>query len=105
MYERYNHNSLIPFVDNFLSVFKSAYCHTYSPNPGLIRLIENWKQALDKNKIAGAVFMDLSNGFDCTRHELLIAKMHAYDFDLNSLIFFYSHLKNRNHVLKILFIS
>ena len=60
MYERYNHNSLIPLVDNFLSVFKSAYCQTYSSNPVLIRLIENWKQALDKNKIAGAVLMDLS---------------------------------------------
>ena len=105
MYERYNHNSLIPFVDNFLSVFKSAYCHTYSSNPGLIRLIENWKQAFDKNKIAGAVLMDLSKSFDCTLHELLIAKMHVYGFDLNSLTFFYSHLKNRNHILKIVFIS
>ena len=30
MYERYIHNSLIPFVDNFLSVFISAYRQTYS---------------------------------------------------------------------------
>ena len=30
--ERYIHNSLIPFVDNFLSVLISAYRQTYSSN-------------------------------------------------------------------------
>ena len=39
--------------------------------------------------------MDLCKVFDCIPHELLIAKMHAYGFDLNSLTFFDSYLKNR----------
>ena len=30
--------------------------------------------------------MDLSKAFDCIPCELLIAKMHAYGFDLNSLL-------------------
>ena len=101
IYERYIHNSLIPFVDNFLSVFISAYRQTYSSNHVLIRLIENWKQSLDKNKFVGAVLMDLSKAFDCIPHELLIAKMYAYGFDLNSLTFFYSYLKNRKQNVKI----
>ena len=50
VYERYVHNSLIPFVDNFLSVFISAYGQFYSSNLVLTRLIESWKQSLDKNK-------------------------------------------------------
>ena len=45
--------------------------------------------------------MDLSKAFDCIPHELLIAKMHAYGFDLNSLTFFYSYLKNRQQNVKI----
>ena len=45
--------------------------------------------------------MDLSKVFDSIRHELLIAKMHAYGFDLNSLTFFYSYLKNRKQNVKI----
>ena len=99
--ERYIRNAVIPFVDNFLSVLISACCQTYSSNHLLIRLIENWKQSLDKNKFFGAVLMDLSKAFDCILRELLIAKMHAYGFDLNSLTFFYSYLKNRKQSVKI----
>ena len=45
--------------------------------------------------------MVLSKAFDCIPHELLIAKMHACGFDLNSLTFFYSYLKNRKQNVKI----
>ena len=45
--------------------------------------------------------MDLSKAFDCIPHELSIAKMYAYGFDLNSLTFFYSYLKNRKQNVKI----
>ena len=45
--------------------------------------------------------MDISEVFDSIRHELLIAKVHAYGFDLNSLTFFYSYLKNRKQNVKI----
>ena len=101
IYERYIHNSLTPFVDNFLSVFISAYRKTYSSNHVLIRLIENWKKSLDSKKFVGAVLMDLSKAFDCIPHELLIAKMHAYGFEINTLVFFYSYLKNRKQNVKI----
>ena len=98
IYERYIHNSLTPFVNNFLSVFISAYRKTYSSNHVLIRLIENWKQSLDSKKFFGAVLMDLSKAFDCIPHELLIAKMHAYGFELNTLVFFYSYLFRKQNV-------
>ena len=101
IYERYIHNSLTPFVNNFLSVFISAYGKTYSSNHVLIRLIENWKQSLDNKKFVGAVLMDLSKAFDCIPHELLIAKMHAYGFEFNTLVFFYFYLKNRKQNVKI----
>ena len=56
---------------------------------------------MDLGKFTGAVLMDLSKAFDCVPHDLLIAKMHAYGFDSNTLIFFYSYLKNRRQSVKI----
>ena len=41
IYERYIINSIKPFVNNFLSIFISAYRKSYSLNHVLIRLIVN----------------------------------------------------------------
>ena len=101
IYERYIHNTLTPYVNNFLSIFIAAYRKAYSSNHVLIRLIESWKKSLDNHKVVGAVLMDLSKAFDCIPHELLIAKMEAYGFSVDSLKFFYSYLKQRKQNVKI----
>ena len=64
-------------VANFVSDFLPAYRKGYSTNHVLLRLIENWKAALDSYLFTGAVLLDLSNAFDCIPHDLLIAKLHA----------------------------
>ena len=45
--------------------------------------------------------MDLSKGFDCITHELLIAKMEAYGFSENALAFFFSYLKRQKQSVQI----
>ena len=44
---------------------------------------------------------DLSKGFDCLNHELLIAKLEAYGFDHSSLAYIYSYLSNRKQRTKV----
>ena len=61
----------------------------------ILRLIEEWKEKLDKGFFAGAVLMDLSKAFDCIPHDLLITKLNAYGFDRKPVVFFYSYLKRR----------
>ena len=45
--------------------------------------------------------MDLSKAFDSITHELLTAKIHAYDFSIDALTFFYSFLKKRKQNVSI----
>jgi hypothetical protein len=45
----------------------------------LLKIIEDWKKALDENKFAAAILMDLSKAFDYLPHKLLINKLDAYE--------------------------
>ena len=67
----------------------------------LLRLIEQWRENLDNNKLVGAVLMDLSKAFNCLPHDLLIAKLAAYGFDRKTLKLFHSYQKDRKQVVKI----
>ena len=45
-------------------------------------MIEKWKKAVDNNKVFGATLTNISKAFDCTYHDLLIAKLHVYGLSL-----------------------
>ena len=91
----------MPYLEKTLSIFIAAYRERYGTHHVLIRLIEDWKLKLDNDQIVGAVLMDLSKAFDCIPHDLLIAKLSAYGFDYNSLVFIYSYLKRRDQCVRI----
>ena len=99
--ERYIETKINDYVESFLSIFIAAYRKRYSTNNVLIRLIENWKLHLDNKKFVGAVLMDLSKAFDCVPHDLLIAKLHAYGFDFETLVLFFSYLNNRKQGVNV----
>ena len=95
IYERFINDKLLSHVNDILSDFVSAYRSKYSSNHMILRLIEEWKEKLDKGFFAGAVLMVLSKAFVCISHDLLISKLNAYGFDRKSLAFFYSWFKRR----------
>ena len=51
--------------------------------------------------VVGAVLTDLSKAFNCIVHDLLIAKLAAYDFSNTALRYVYSYLNNLKQRVRI----
>ena len=58
-------------------------------------MLEKLENGMDKGKWFEAFLTDLSRAFDCLSHELLIAKLHPYGFDLPALELIQSYLSDR----------
>ena len=67
----------------------------YSTQHALIRVMEKWRKCLDNSGIVGSILVDLSKAYDCLPHNLLIAKLVAYEFSINSLCLMYDYPHNR----------
>ena len=101
IYEKIIKDQLIPHLDRCLSKFIMAYRQQYNTQHVLIRLTEEWRQNPDNDNVAGAVLMDLSKAFDCIPHDLLIAKLSAYGFHEDALVYIFSYLKRRQQSVRI----
>ena len=88
-------------MKNYIFPYVSAYRKGYSSQHVLIRLLEEWIQHVDNNKVVGDVFMDLSKAFDCVPHDWLIANLVAYSVDENQLMDIYSYLSNRKQCVRL----
>ena len=64
-------------------------------------MIEEAKKIIDIGGTFGALLTDLSKAFDCMTHDLLIAKLHAMNFDMNALNLIFDYLTGRKQRVKI----
>ena len=59
------------------------------------------EKCCDKWKVFGVLLTDLSKAFDCLSHELIIAKLNAYGFNLPALKLMHSYLSHRRQRTKV----
>ena len=81
------------FESSFFSKYQCGFRKVFSAQHCLVSMLEKWKSANDNKKSFGALLTDLSKAFDRLSHELLIAKLNAYGFNMSALQFLHSYLK------------
>ena len=88
---------------NYIHALRTYIHHrkNYSTQQVLIRLLEVWREKLDKNFIVGAVLMEISKAFECISQDLIVAKFEAYGIEKETPRLIYSYLKRRKHCVKI----
>ena len=82
------------YVTNLLSDYIAGFRKSHGSQHGLVKILENCKRALDKRESVYALFIDLAKAFDTINHDLLLAKLKAYDFSRDALTLMCSYLKN-----------
>ena len=90
-------NQINLHIKSFLSPYLRGYRKDFNSQHALISLIERWRKSLDNKGYGGAMLMDLSKDFDfdTLNHDLLIAELHAYGFDIKTLKLLHSYLTKR----------
>jgi hypothetical protein len=93
--------SRLTFFDKVFHPSLSAFRSGYGCQPALLKIIEDWKKALDETKFVATILMDLSKAFDCLPHKLLINKLDAYGVSESALKLIKYYLSNRKQCVKI----
>ena len=83
------------YFETIFDPFMSAYRKMYSCETTLVRLVEDWKHAIDHGKSVGVLSTDMSKAFDTMHSTLLLAKLKAYGFSEGALSLMRSFFKER----------
>jgi hypothetical protein len=88
-------------TQNIFNPYLFAFRRGHVCQTTLLRLLEDWRNALEKNQYVAAVLMDLSKAFDCLPHDILLDKLSAYGMSTDSVSLLESYLSNRKQQIKI----
>lgn len=82
-------------MDDHLNMHMSAYRANYSCETTLLKLVEDWKSALDNKAVIGMSSTDTSKAFDCPLPPLLLNILKAYNFSGKAIQLIGSYFENR----------
>ena len=99
--ERLMHIQIENVMEEKLSKLLTGFRKNHSTQHCLVNMLEKWKNTLDKGGFVCAIFMDLSKAFDTMNHDLLIAKLGAYGFQEDALVFMKSYFTNRQQRVRV----
>ena len=80
IYEEIFYQQIYEYLEKMYAKYLGGFRKGHSTQHCLLYMLG--KQAVDKDLVTGLLLTDLTKSFDCISHELLIAKFHAYFFDI-----------------------
>ena len=81
--------------NNILTNFQFGYRSQHSTTHAILNISDNILSNFDKKKHTVSIFLDLSKGFDCVDHKILLKKLSNYGVRGVALRFFESYLTDR----------
>ena len=85
VFERCIYKQISQFFEGIISKYQCGFRKRHA----LISLLEKWRCNVDQGRVFGALLTDLSKAFDSLLHDIIIAKLNAYGFDMKALNFIY----------------
>ena len=75
---------------------QSGFCPLHNTQHVLLRSVDDWRAALDRDEIVSTILIDLSiMSFHSIDHNLLVAKLEAYGVRGNEKEWFLNYLTDR----------
>ena len=101
--EKLMFNRMYEFLEKYKCIYKLqfGFRKKHSTNHALIEITENIRKALDNNKFACGIFIDLQKAFDTVNHSILTNKLNHYGIRGIANNWFKSYLKNRSQYVSI----
>ena len=95
--ERIVKKRLVSFLKKheILSKYQFGYRALHSTTHAILNICDNIISNFDAKKHTVSIFLDLSKGFDCVNHQILLKKLYYYGIRGVALKFFESYLHER----------
>ena len=80
---------------------QSGFRPHHSTESILIKMTDDWLEAMDQGLFTGAIFLDLRKDLEVVNHDLLVTKLQMYNCSSSALLWFKSYLSDRRQCVNI----
>ena len=75
------------YFEEIMSKHQCGFWKGHSAQHALISLLEKWRNNVDQRRMFGALSYRPFKGFGCLPHDIFIANLYAYGFDIKGLLY------------------